>query len=668
MASTQVKQRYIYRHKHACMKPRYLLITVLFFIATTLHAQQVSNLTSDTWKGFQRTNFSIAGHNAYYVKPVNPLPGKPWLWRTSFPDWHTDMDSLLLTKGMYIVYLSIDNQYGSPAAMLVYDKLYDYLTDTLGLAFKCAMEGVSRGGLYEYAWAKRNPDKVTALYAEAPVCDFKSWPGGKLTGPGDTALWRQLQQVYGLTEQQAMTYDDNPVDHLGYLASFKVPVYHVVGFDDKLVPNAENTTLLQQHYVAAGGPAYVYPVTAGPQELMGHHFPIEHAGLWGDMLLQASYPVKQPLRYNNYVNVRGGITHAYKAITQDKKATVAFLGGSITYNPGWRDKVCAYLQERFPATQFHFIAAGIPSLGSLPHAFRLQQDVLDSGKIDLLFVEAAVNDRVNGTDSSTQVKTLEGIIRHAKTANPAVDVILMGFANTDKNDDYAKGIIPAEIASQEMLAIHYNLPSINLAKEVYDKIQNKEFTWEDDFKDVHPSPFGQALYFATMKKLLALCFNDSLAAATNTTLPSPINKNNINNGRYVDIINAKTDANWQLVKDWSPTDGLGTREGFVHVPMLVSNKPGATLQLSFKGTAVGISIASGGDAGMVEYSIDHTPFKTLDLYTQWSSFLHLPWYLLLGSGLKDAQHTLTLRISNSKNAASKGNACRIVHFLVNSSK
>lgn len=647
------------------MKPLQSFLIALSFVTATLHAQQVSYFTGDTWKGFQRTNFSIAGHNAYYVTPANPLPGKPWLWRTSFPDWHTDMDSLLLTKGMYIVYLSIDNQYGSPASMQVYDKLYDYLTDSLGFAFKCAMEGVSRGGLYEYAWAKRNPDKVTALYAEAPVCDFKSWPGGKLKGTGDTALWRQLQQVYGFTEQQAMAYNDNPVDNLENLAAFKVPVYHVVGFADKLVPNAENTSLLLQRYASFGGPAYIYPVTAGPQELMGHHFPIEHPGLWGNMLLQASYPVKQPLRYNNYVSVRGGITHALEAITKNKKATVAFLGGSITYNPGWRDKVSAYLQERFPQTQFHFIAAGIPSLGSLPHAFRVQQDVLDSGKIDLLFVEAAVNDRVNGTDSTTQVKTLEGIIRHVKAANPATDIIMMGFANTDKNDDYSKGIIPAEIANQEMIAAHYNLPSINLAKEVYDKIQNKEFTWDDDFKDVHPSPFGQALYFATIKKLLALCFYDSLAALTSTTLPLPINKNNISNGRYVDVSNAKADAKWQLVKDWSPTDGLSTRDGFVHVPMLVSNTPGAILQLAFKGTAAGICVIAGGDAGMIEYSIDHAVFKTIDLYTQWSSFLHLPWYLLLGSGLKDANHTLTIRISNSKNLASKGNACRIVHFLVN---
>jgi sialidase-1 len=109
---------------------------------------------------------------------------------------------------------------------------------------------------------------------------------------------------------------------------------------------------------------------------------------------------------------------------------------------------------------------------------------------------------VNGTDSLTQVRDLEGIVRHAKRVNPLMDIMMMSFADPDKSSDYAKGKIPAEVANHELVAQYYNLPSINLAKEVYDKIKNKEFSWENDFKDLHPSPFGQELYFVTMKSLL----------------------------------------------------------------------------------------------------------------------------------------------------------------------
>ena len=96
--------------------------------------------------------------------------------------------------------------------------------------------------------------------------------------------------------------------------------------------------------------------------------------------------------------------------------------------------------------------------------------------------------------------------------------------------------------------------------------------------------------------------------------------------------------------------------------------PGSELTLSFNGTAAGIAVVSGPDAGVIDYSVDGRPFRQLDLYTQWSEWLYLPWYLLLGSGLTDGPHILHIRISEASNPHSKGHACRIVHFLVNDNK
>lgn len=616
---------------------------------------------SDLWKGFERTYFKIGNHNAYFVKPKTVLAGKPWIWRASFPDWHTDMDSILLEKGFHLVYVNIDDQYGSPYAMQIWDKTYQYLVDSLDFAPQTALEGVSRGGLYVYAWAKRNPDKVACIYNEAPVCDAKSWPGGKGKGKGSKDNWTQYLQVFRMTEEEALSFKDNPTDNLDGLAAFKVPILHVISNDDKIVPSDENTYLLVQRYTALGGPATIYPVTDGPQNLEGHHFPINKADEWADFIIKNSFPVKKILPNTAYINLRNGLKTRF-----DKgKTTVAFLGGSITYNKGWRTKTCAYLKECFPDTDFRFIAAGIPSLGSLPHAFRLQRDLLDSGKIDLLFVEAAVNDRANGTDSLTQIRALEGIVQHAKKSNPNMDIIFMSFADPNKTQDYDEGKEPIEIKNHELVAKHYGLPSINFAKEIRDKMRNKEFSWAYDFKDLHPSVFGQELYFSAIKKLLSTCF-DNPKTLTNSKLDvPPLNQNSFNNGKYYSIENAKYDAHWTLHKDWTPTDGLGTREGFVHVPMLVSTTPESALTLNFKGTAVGISIISGADAGTISYSIDGNSPKNLDLYTQWSSYLHLPWYLMLDSGLPQGEHTLHLKISAEKNPKSKGSACRLVHFLVN---
>ncbi|MGA0558398.1 GDSL-type esterase/lipase family protein [Larkinella sp. VNQ87] len=646
---------------------RFLILCLFGFLtlySTKLLAQTDEKISQ--WHSFERVDFTLNGIPARYIKPRKPLPGNPWVWRAHFPDWHIEMDSILLERGFHVAYINTNDQYGAPKAMLAWDAFYHHLVSEKGFAPKVALEGVSRGGLYVYGWAKRNPAKVSCLYAEAPVCDFKSWPGSKGKSKGDAKAWQQLLEVYGFTEQQALDYADQPMDKLEGMAAYKIPVLHVISLNDKLVPNDENTFKLVERYQKLGGPTMVYAMSRGMQTLEGHHFPIEHPDWWADFIQQHSYPVQKLVEQKPYVHIRAGLPNVYRAMTEQKKATVAFLGGSITHNPGWRDKVSRYLQERFPQTEFTFITAGIPSLGSLPHAFRVEQDVLSQGKPDLLFLEAAVNDRTNETDSLTQLRALEGIVRHVRKANPAVDIVLMEFADPDKFGDFRLNRKPVELTNHERVAAHYQLPSIDLAREVYDRIQAREFSWEYDFKDLHPSPFGQELYFQTIKYLLNTSFQTTAASAEKTAKPSaPLNRSNFERGRYVPIQEAKLGAGWTLVENWKPADGVDTRPGFVDRPMLEATTPGAELTLPFTGTAVGIALVSGPDAGEIEYRIDNGPYRKIDLQTPWSQQLHLPWYRLLAADLPDKKHTLHLRMAATKNLKSKGNACRIVYFLAN---
>ncbi|KAA9349028.1 SGNH/GDSL hydrolase family protein [Larkinella humicola] len=636
----------------------------LTFTAGILRAQPGEKTTP--WHSFEKVEFKLNDVPARYIKPRKPLPGNPWVWRAHFPDWHIEMDSILLERGFHIAYINTNDLYGSPKAMMIWDAFYQHLVSEKGFAPKVALEGVSRGGLYVYGWAKRNPAKVSCIYAEAPVCDFKSWPGGKGKSKGDAKSWQQLLDVYGFSEPQALAFDDNPMDHLEGMAAYKIPILHVISLNDKLVPSDENTFPLVERYQKLGGPTTVYAMSRGAQTLEGHHFPIEHPEWWADFITRHSVPVQKPLSSSAYVAIRAGLPNAYRVITEQKKATVAFLGGSITHNPGWRDKVSRYLQEKFPQTAFTFIKAGIPSLGSLPHSFRIEQDVLSQGKVDLLFVEAAVNDRTNETDSLTQLRALEGIVRHARKANPAVDVILMEFADPDKFGDFRQGKKPVELANHERVAAHYQLPSIDLAREVYDRIAANEFSWEYDFKDLHPSPFGQEVYFQTMKHLLDTAFQTaSSTPAKPSSGVSPLVRGSFNNGHYVPIHEASLQNGWKLVENWKPADGVSTRPGFVDRPMLEATTPGAALSLNFTGTAVGIALISGPDAGEVEYRIDQGPYQKMDLQTQWSQQLHLPWYKLFASNLPNKKHVLQLRMAPTQNPKSKGTACRIVYFLVN---
>lgn len=386
------------------------------------------------------------------------------------------------------------------------------------------------------------------------------------------------------------------------------------------------------------------------------------------MLIRVCPDANAQLSYAGYFKTRDGLPDVCEKLMHKAPLTVAFLGGSITYNPGWRQMVCKYLEDRWPGTRFRYIAAGIPSLGSLPHAFRLQQDVLDSGRVDLMFVEAAVNDRANGADSLTQVRALEGIVRHARRNNPEMDIVLMSFADPAKLEDYKTGKMPMEVHNHELVARHYALPSIDLAREVSDRIHAGEFSWEHDFKDVHPSPFGQRLYFETMRKMLDSIFKKAGRAdgpARRQELPEPLDPDCFDNGSYLPVSAAKPRKGFRITERWRPSDSADVRDGFVNVPVLEATAPGAELLLPFAGTAVGMAVVSGPDAGIVEYSIDGGSFQSMDLYTKWSGQLHLPWYRLFAGSLSNGRHVLRIRIANSRDSHSKGTACRIVHFLVN---
>ncbi|MES2653353.1 MAG: SGNH/GDSL hydrolase family protein [Bacteroidota bacterium] len=645
-------------------------IQILFILCLVGHfafsQAIISNEQKTIWKKFEKVTFKFNGIEAWYVKPKVPAKGNPWVWRAHFPNWHTEMDSVLLERGMYVAYVNTNDLFGHPKAMMIWDDFYNYLVKEKNFAPKVALEGVSRGGLYVYGWAKRNPAKVSCIYTEAPVGDFKSWPGGKGIGKGSPKDWAKLLAVYQFTEAEALEYDDLPINGLDGLTANKVPILHVIGLLDSLVPPAENTNVLVKNYLSKGGKATVVAMTKGKQTLSGHHFPIEQPEKLAEFIYQNSVPVHHPLKDENFIQFYGTFNNLNYRIKKEKKATVAFLGGSITNMQGWRDKVASYLKELYPETNFTFINAGIPSLGSLPHVFRLKTDVLDKRRIDLMFIESAVNDHVNGTSEQVQRRALEGIVRQAYQANPNMNMVMMAFADEDKIADYKLNKIPLEVKVHQDIAKYYQIPFINLAEAVYKRIEADEFTWSGDFKNLHPSPFGQELYFSAIKTLIQKeLINNSVNTLEAFKLPTFLQKFAYTNGAYVSAQNANIKKGFVVDASWKPQDKAGTRSGFVNVPVLLADTPGAATSLSFKGTAVGITVLAGPDAGMIEYTIDGGNPKTIDLYTQWSKNLHLPWYLLLGDELLVGKHILSIKILVKQNEKSLGNACRIVHFLVN---
>jgi len=195
------------------------------------------------WKNFTSHDFKVNGNSCKLVVPDKAAPARPWVWRARFFGHEPQADIALLKKGFHVAYANVGGLYGAPPAVKRWNEFYKYVTTEHKLAPKVALEGMSRGGLIIFNWAAANPDKVSCIYGDAPVCDIRSWPGERDT---------KCLKVYGITVEQLADFKENPIDHLAPLAKAKIPILIVAGDADKVVPMKENALVIQERYKKLG--------------------------------------------------------------------------------------------------------------------------------------------------------------------------------------------------------------------------------------------------------------------------------------------------------------------------------------------------------------------------------------------------------------------------------
>ena len=203
--------------------------------------------------GYDCAAFKFEGHDARVVKPRVVASGKPWVWRARFWGHEPQTDIALLDRGYHIVYCDVVELYGNDEAVDRWNKFYAMLHGA-GLSKKAVLEGMSRGGVYMYNWAARNPDKVACVYADAPVLDLRSWPGGKGRSKGSTDEWEKFKKDYGYnTEAETAAFKNSPLDQVAAIVKGGYPMLHVVGDLDIDVPVDEHTALFEKQVKALGG-------------------------------------------------------------------------------------------------------------------------------------------------------------------------------------------------------------------------------------------------------------------------------------------------------------------------------------------------------------------------------------------------------------------------------
>ena len=198
-------------------------------------------------------SFKLDGHDAFVILPSNLRPKTPWVWYApTLPGLPSKaevwMFKQFLENGIAIAGIDVGESYGSPNGTALYSQFYDHLVTDRDFGTKPCLLARSRGGLMLYSWAIDHPKSVSGVAGIYPVCSIASYPGVA-----------RAANAFELTpaELERRLSEFNPVDRLEPLARAKVPVMHIHGDSDKVVPLDANSEMLATRYRGFDGPVNI---------------------------------------------------------------------------------------------------------------------------------------------------------------------------------------------------------------------------------------------------------------------------------------------------------------------------------------------------------------------------------------------------------------------------
>ncbi|WP_298717635.1 GDSL-type esterase/lipase family protein [Chitinophaga sp.] len=400
-----------------------------------------------SFHGFECADFISGNRACKVVKPKTAAPGRPWIWRARFWGHEPQLDISLLERGFHVAYCDVAELFGNPAAINAWNRFYKLLTGA-GLSAKVSLEGMSRGGVYIYNWALANPGKVASIYADAPVLDLKSWPGGLGKGPGSKGDWDTFKKDYQLDEAQATAFTGSPLDNAANIARLGIPMLHVVGDADEVVPVDENTGPFEAKIKAAGG-----NITVIHKPGVKHHphslqdpTPITNFILAssGRKINFAAIPAPGA-EYRSGAGWAEGkgwwqqFANIDSLISAGARKDIVFLGNSITQGTGGHR---TYVPQKpgfavFDSLfgQFKWESAGISGDKTQNVLFRLQQGAIAAAPPKVIAVSIGVNNLPAGDSPQEIAAGIQAIAEWINKRLPKTQLILSGPLPTGLQKD-----------------------------------------------------------------------------------------------------------------------------------------------------------------------------------------------------------------------------------------
>lgn len=354
---------------------------------------------------------------------------------------------------------------------------------------------------------------------------------------------------------------------------------------------------------------------------------------------------------------RQGLPHFFsKARTTGATLTVAYLGGSITAQQGWRPKSLSLFQETWPQAIFKEVNAAIGGTGSDLGVFRLHQDVLVH-KPDLLFVEFAVND--GGASTQQILRCMEGIVRQTWQALPECDIAFVYTLTEALATPMIEGHFQRSASAMEKIADHYGIPTIHLGMEVARLAREGNLIWrarlpktEEEKKmhagklifapdSVHPHvETGHELYLEAIRRSLPVIESASGQPKVHR-LGQPYVADHYQAAKMLPISQAHLSSGFARLDP--ETDAFGKRWAKRLMDLHHCGTSGETVEFKFKGTRCALFDVIGPDCGQVVITLDDQAPKLVPRFDAYCTYHRLST-LLIGSDLEDTLHTVKIEI------------------------
>ncbi|MBV9865322.1 MAG: SGNH/GDSL hydrolase family protein [Abitibacteriaceae bacterium] len=350
---------------------------------------------------------------------------------------------------------------------------------------------------------------------------------------------------------------------------------------------------------------------------------------------------------------RNGLGNVFAKLKAGKEVRIAYFGGSITAQEGWRPKTLKWFRDTYPQAKVSEINAAIGGTGSDLGVYRAQQDVL-SHKPDLIFVEFSVND--GGAAPENIWRGMEGIVRQAWKADPDVDICYVYTFAVGQEKSLDQGVCARAASSDEILADYYGIPSINMAMRAAELARQGKLIYtphKDAAGKELPTPPGVILFSTdgvhpldAGHEVYTQVITDALKQMEPTSQPGPHHlrppfiADNWENAKLVPLNPAMLSSGWHKL---SPTEGLGKTFHDRLPEMWEATKPGEKITFKFTGTAVKLYDILGPDGGQVICTVDgksNRPQPRFDSYSSYHRLASLP----IAEGLADTVHTVSVEI------------------------